>query len=402
MGMVIVGAGEAGVRAAFALREAGYQGAVTLLSEEPDLPYERPPLSKSPDALRPIAPEESYRAAGIGLRRGVWVTHVDIGRKRVETSTGPLAFERLLLATGAEARRLPAFPEALHLRRRADAEALFARISPGARLTVLGAGFIGMELAAVARGRGAEVAIVEVGPRILGRAVPAEFAAMLHARHTEEGVRIVTGASAEPLPGALRLASGEVIAHDLLVAGVGSVPRTDLAERIGLEIDNGIVVDACHRTSAPDIFAAGDCCALRQDTGVLRLESWRIARDQGDAAARAMLGLPAEGAVPYFWSDQFDLCLQVVGLPGMGAPAACRVLPDGGRMLFEADAEGRLTCAAGLGRGNELARDIKFAERLIAVGAAPEVGALADAGVSLKALLAACRVGGAVSSVASR
>ncbi len=388
MGVVIVGAGEAGVRAAFALREAGYQGAVTLLSEEPDLPYERPPLSKSPDALRPIAPEEAYRAAGIRLRLGIWVTHVDIGRKRAETSDGPLAYDHLLLATGAEARRLPGFPEAVHLRRRADAGALFARIVPGARLTVLGAGFIGMELAAVARGLGAQVTVLEVGPRILCRAVPAELAALLHARHAGEGVRIVTDAAAAPLPGALRLASGEVIAHDLLVAGVGSVPRTDLAERIGLEIDNGIVVDAGHQTSAPGIFAAGDCCALRQEAGVLRLESWRIARDQGEAAARAMLGLSAVGSVPYFWSDQYDLCLQVVGLPG-GAPLASRVLPGGGRMLFEADAEGRLTRAAALGRDNELARDIKLAERLIAAGIAPVAEALADPGISLKSLLGA-------------
>ncbi|WP_172330103.1 FAD-dependent oxidoreductase [Mangrovicoccus sp. HB161399] len=384
--VAIIGAGEAGVRAAFALREMGHDGPVTLVSEEESLPYERPPLSKAGGATRPIMPREAYEAQGISLRLGLAATGIDLAGRRLETGDGMLPYDRLLIATGAEARRLPGCPQALVLRRDSDAARILPLLEPGLRLVILGAGLIGLELAATARAKGAEVTVIEAAPRILGRAVLPELAERLAGRHAAEGVRLITSATAEPLAGGVRLPDGEVIAADLLVAGIGSEPRTDLAEAAGLAVENGILVDAGFRTSAEGVFAAGDCCAIRQGGRSLRLESWRMARDQGERAAAAIAGAaPLADPLPYFWSDQYDLCLQVAGLPDMAAPAIRREVP-GGLLLFQTGADGRLVSVSGLGSGTALSKDIKLAERLIARGATPSAEALADPAQSLKRL----------------
>lgn len=395
-GMVIVGAGECGVAAALALRAARYAGPVTLIGEEGDLPYERPPLSKGGAGtpgeavtLKPIRPEAAYAEAGIELLRGLGVTAIDRAARTVTLSDGrALPYHRLLLATGAEARRLPGASGVDYLRRAADARAILPRLGPGRHLVVIGAGFIGLELAATARRMGAEVTVLEMAPRILGRAVLPEIAAVIAERHRAEGVRILTGVGGLACRDGIVIHDGGRIGADLVVAGIGAVPRTDLAVAAGLATDSGITVDARLFTTDPAILAAGDCCAVPFGGRMVRLESWRNAQDQGAHAAASMLGAGADFArLPWLWSDQYDLGLQVMGLPDPAAPAIRRDLGDGAFILFQQDGAGRIISASGIGSGQTVARDIRLAEMLAETGTPVSAEALADAGQSLKRLL---------------
>ncbi|MGD9527837.1 NAD(P)/FAD-dependent oxidoreductase [Pseudonocardia sp.] len=392
-GIVVVGAGECGTRAAFTLREEGFDGAITLVGAEPELPYERPPLSKT-WALRPLCDAAALRDARIGLLRGVTATGLDPGAHRLDLSDGrALGYRSLLLATGARARTLP-FPGVHVLRTHADAVALRAQLAPGTRVGVIGGGFIGLELAGAASAIGCPVTVVELGPRLMGRAVPEEVATVLAARHVAAGVDVrcgaaVTAVSPGPSGTVIALAGGGRVEVDVVVAGIGAVPETGLAERAGLAVGDGIVVDERFATSAPGVFAAGDCCSYPHPTyGRLRLESWRAAREQGAAAARAMLGgtEPWTG-VPWFWSDQHDHSLQVAGIPGAAATEVVRQRPDGVRIWFGLGENGRVVAAAAAGPGNSVAKDVKLAEMLIARGATPPAADLADPGIALKALL---------------
>jgi 3-phenylpropionate/trans-cinnamate dioxygenase ferredoxin reductase subunit len=407
--LVIVGAGECGARAAFALREAGHDGPVTLIGDEPHLPYERPPLSKAglvaPYGVVPklIADEARLAAAGIELRRGVRVAAIDRALRRLRTEGGEtIPYDRLLLAAGSRPRRLRQdeadVPHVHYLRTLADAAALRARLRPGARVLIVGAGFIGLELAAAARHLGCAVTVIEVLPRLLARLVPAEIADILADRHRAEGVAILTGtpiARIETAPGGLRLtlADGRRLEGDLLVAGIGATPLTELGEAAGLALDNGIAVDARMRTADAGIFAAGDCCSFPLPLyggRRVRLESWRSAQELGTLAARSMLGDAEDHAgVPWFWSDQHDLGLQIAGLPDMGVTTVRRGLDAGARLLFHLAADGRLVAASGIGTGTAVGRDIRLAELLIARRAAPDPAALANPAVRLKTLLPA-------------
>ena len=279
-----------------------------------------------------------------------------------------------------------------YLRTFDDAVRLRGALLPGTQLVVIGAGFIGLELAASARVLGAEVTVIESQPRILMRGVPGELAARLHARHVEGGVRLHIGTAISGIePGAVVLADGGHITADLIVAGIGATPNTELAAAAGLAIENGVLVDEGFRTSAPDVFAAGDCCNAHSPLygRRVRLESWRSAQDQGTTAARNMLGSNETWtAVPWFWSDQYDLTLQVAGLAD-GATATVRREIENGTILFHLDGDGRLLAASGLGVGNAVARDIRVAQMLIGRVARPDVAALAAPGVKLKSLLAA-------------
>jgi len=397
-GIVIIGAGEAGTRAAFALREAGFSGPVTLAGTEPHLPYERPPLSKPLDGavqMKPICSAEALEAAGIDYLPGMPVVQIDTARRHLLLGDGrTLAYDRLLLATGARPRRLacPGAGHALDFRTFADAAAIFSRAEAAASVAIVGGGLIGMELAAVLRGKGIAVSVVEAAARPLGRAVPARFAARLHARHAEEGVRFHLGQGiAEITPDAVLLTDGTRVPADIVVSAIGVVPDTGLAEAAGLATGNGILTDAFLRTSDPHVFAAGDCAAVSvAGGGHVRFESWRNARSQAETAARNMAGASeAFAAIPWFWSDQYDLGLQVAGLPQPGHD--CILRPAGeGELEFYLDG-GRLVAAAGLGPGNSLAKDIKLAEMLIAAGISPDPAALADPAVNLKALLKSAR-----------
>lgn len=401
-GMVIVGAGECGTRAALALREAGCDGAVTLIGAEPHAPYERPPLSK--DAIAADAPvpkaiggSERLAEAGVDFRPSRRALGIDRAARRVLLDGGEaIPYGRLLLATGARARSLPLpgaeGPTVATLRTLDDAARIREGLGPGRHLAVVGGGFIGLELAASARKLAAEVAVVEALPRLLTRGVPAEVAQVLYERHIAEGVTFRFGARITEITHAgVVLADGAVVRADLVVVGIGAVPNTELAAAAGLAVENGVAVDATLATSDPAVFAAGDCCSFPHplyDDRRVRLESWRSAQEQGALAARNMLGAaePVSG-VPWFWSDQHDLSLQIAGLAEGAAVHARRELKDGAFVLFHLGPDGRLLAASGVGVGNAVAKDVRLAEMLIARRRHPDPAALADPAVNLKKLL---------------
>ncbi len=405
--IVIVGAGECGARAAFALREKGYEGEITLVGAEPHLPYERPPLSKEGLAEgygpKHVADAKGYDAARIAVITDAIVEAIDRAAKTVRTADGrELCYDRLLLATGASPRLFPgqplATPQILTLRTHADAAAIRSKLAPGKVLAIVGGGFVGLELAATARKLGAEVVLLEGLSRVLSRGVPEEIAAIVAERHRLEGVDIrcnaaITGIEASAQKVNIALANDDVVVADLVVVGIGAVPNTALAEAADLAIDNGIAVDETLCTSDPDIFAAGDCCSFplgHYGGRRLRLEAWRNAQDQGTLAAANLLGA-AEPIVslPWFWSDQYDLTLQIAGLAEGAETTVRRDLGDGAFILFHLDASGRLLGASGIGKGNAVARDIRLAEMLIAAGKRPNPQALGSNETKLKALLAA-------------
>lgn len=405
-GMVVVGAGEAGARAVVALRENGHTGPVTLIGDEVHLPYERPPLSKAaisgkaePDPAL-ILDEARLAAHGIAHLAGVAVTAIDRLAYAVRLADGRrLSYRKLLLAIGARPRRLQvagAGPDnVLYLRNFADALALRVRLRRDIRPVVIGGGFIGLEIAAAAVERGCAVTVVEMAPRILGRAVPAEVAAVVAARHREAGIRLIVGIGIEGIVRSGRqetvvLADGTRLDCDAIVAGIGAIPETALAEAAGLAIENGIHVNECLVTSDPDILAAGDCCSFPHpvfDGRRLRLEAWRNAQDQGSHAARSMLGATeAYDRVPWFWSDQHDHTLQIAGLPDEADSTVLRG-PAETPLYFHLKA-GRLVGASGVGPDGRIGREIRLAEMLIQQRAHPDPALLADPAVKLKSLLA--------------
>ena len=405
--IVIIGAGECGARAAFGLREKGFSGQVTLVGAEEHLPYERPPLSK--DALlhghepKLVSEAARYAEAGIQVLTGINVESIDSAGKSVRLSNGGnLTYDRLLLATGARPRPFPGLSGASNrirtLRTHGDAVSIRTQLQPGKHLAVIGGGFIGLELAATARKLGARVTLVEGLPRILTRGVPEPVATVVAERHRAEGVEILCGARIQGLAetrdsASILLEDGRTIVADLIVVGIGAVPNVELARDAGLAIDNGIAVDQHLRTSATDIYAAGDCCSfpLAHYGGLrMRLEAWRNAQDQGNlAAANLMGGQETMSAVPWFWSDQYDLTLQIAGIADGAVETVRRDMTDGAFILFHLAADGRLLAASGIGSGNTVARDIRLAEMMIAAGVHPDPVALAAPGTKLKSLLAA-------------
>ncbi|RUU13082.1 ferredoxin reductase [Mesorhizobium sp. USDA-HM6] len=406
-GMVIIGAGECGGRAALALRDLGYEGPVTLVGDEPHLPYERPPLSKEAmtseaPLIKAIASDELLAERSIRHIHSVRAVSIDRAAYVVRQSDGSsLPYDKLLLATGSVPRKLP-MPglggRCVYLRTFNDALAIRSHLSAGNRVAIIGGGFIGLELAASSRKLGAMVTVIEAQPRILMRGVPAEIAEIIHKAHEAEGVKVLTGQGIASIAdnGAevrITLADGQAVVADLAVIGIGAIPVTALAAEAGLAIDNGIAVDGQLRTDDPDIFAAGDCCSFPlaiYGGRRVRLEAWRNAQEQGALAARNMLGAnEAHAAVPWFWSDQYGLTLQIAGLSDEGRSTVRRDLDDGAFILFHLAEDGRLVAASGIGPGNAVARDIRLAEMLIAKRASPAPEALGSQAVKLKSLLAA-------------
>jgi 3-phenylpropionate/trans-cinnamate dioxygenase ferredoxin reductase subunit len=268
-------------------------------------------------------------------------------------------------------------------------------LRPGVRLAIIGGGFVGLELAASARMRGVMTCVIEALPRILNRGVPSEIADIIGTRHRAEGVSLICGhgimnVAVNGPSTAITLENGETVDADFLVIGIGVVPATDLATAAGLEIDNGIAVDNQLRTSDSDIFAAGDCCSFPLDIygkRRVRLEAWRNALDQGNLAARNMLGAGKTiSALPWFWSTQYDMTLQTAGLPDEGDDSVRRDLGNGAFILFYLAKNGTLVAASGIGTGAMVAKDIRLAEMLISRSALVPPSALADPSVSLKSL----------------
>ncbi len=400
---VIIGAGECGVRAAFALREKGFEGEVTLIGAEPVTPYERPPLSKAglADGAEPkfIARFEQYSEQDIRLLTGVTALELEATARNVKLSDGSrLSYDKLLLATGASARSFPGTSEnsarIRSLRTHRDAMTLRRVLKPGSHIVIVGGGFIGLEVAATARQLGAEVTVIEGLERVLKRGVPTEIADLVTARHRSEGVVIRCGVSIEAITerdnkASVQLTAGEIVEADLVVVGIGAQPNVDLAAKAGLAVDNGIAVDSHLRTSATEIFAAGDCCSFPYGGRRIRLESWRNAQEQGEIAAANMMGADEiVSSVPWFWSEQYELTLQVTGLADSAVTHLKRDLSNGAFILFHLDVDGRLVAASGVGLGNTVAREIRVAEMLIAARARPASAALTASDVKLKSLLA--------------
>jgi 3-phenylpropionate/trans-cinnamate dioxygenase ferredoxin reductase component len=403
--MVIVGAGQTGGRAALALRESGYGGRVVLVGEEASPPYERPPLSKGfltgerAPAEFTFASAEVLGEAGIEFRPSCRVEAVDRAGRTVRLGNGErLRYAKLLLATGRKARRLPlasgAADRVRYLRDLADAHRLKELLKGRPRVLIVGGGFVGLEVAASAVALACEPTVVELAPRLLSRAVPAPIAAFLQARHERAGVKILLGAGIERIEAVatearVTLGDGRVLAADLVLVGIGAVPRTELAESAGLAVDDGIVVDATLATSDPDIYAAGDVCAfpLASAAGLARLESWKNADAQGTLAARNMLGAgEAYADVPWFWSDQYELTLQIAGFPEAAVKVVERDVGPDARLLFHLGADGRLVGVSGVGPA-ALARDLRVAQLMIERGVSLDPVALADPAVKLKGLL---------------
>jgi len=329
----IVGGGLAGAKAAETLREEGFEGRIVLIGDEAELPYERPPLSK--DYLRGEAPREQARVHDEGfyadhdieLLTGTKVTDLNAGARDVTLSTGErLGYDRLLLATGSEPRRLSvpgAELDGIHyLRTFADSDAIAAALKPGARAVIAGGGWIGMEVAASARQKGLEVTIVELEDVPLSRALGRE-AGLIYARlHREHGVELHTGVAVARVEGEGRvervvLADGRALDADLLVCGLGAIPRTELAQRGGLQVENGVLTDASLQTSDPHVFAAGDIANAEHPFygHRVRVEHWANALNQPEVAAKGMLGKPATyDKLPYFFSDQYDAGMEYRGL----------------------------------------------------------------------------------------
>lgn len=399
--VVIVGAGHAGGCAAQALRGAGHRGPITLLGEEEHPPYERPPLSKEllagamPVEKTYLRPAAYYAEAGIDLRTGVRVAAIERKEQRLRLADGgTLAYDALLLTTGARARRLSLpgaeDPRVFYLRDIQDSLRLRERLQPGVRLAVIGAGFIGLEVAATARKRGVEVTVLELAPQVLARVAPPEIADFVASLHRRNGVVVRTGVGVTAIEDggaalALRLEGGETVTADIVAVGIGAIPNTELAAAAGLEVRDGIIVDAFGRTGDPAIFAAGD--VTRHFNPLLgraiRLEAWQNAQNQGMAVAKVMAGSDeAFAEVPWFWTDQFDMNLQMAGAPEgwdtlvwRGAP------PDPGFTVFHL-AQGTPVAATTVNNP----RDMRFARMLVARAKPVDPALLADKAVKLQEL----------------
>ena len=399
--MVIVGGGKAGARAAVAFRENAWKGPVTLISDEALAPYDRPPLSKAAimDDSEPqpayLLDEGMMASLEVNFLRGSAATTIDRDVKTVSLADGKkISYDRLLIATGAEPRRLSqaGAERALLLRDLADSAKIRSEFIGGKNVAIIGGGFIGLELAASAAKRGCQVTVIEAQPRVLMRGVPPEIATRVAARHAEAGVAILTSASIAQIGcDRILLSDGREVPADIVIAGIGAAPRIKLAQQACLALDNGIACNTYLQTSDPHIFAVGDCCSFPHPVfgnERLRLEAWRNASDQAIVAVENMLGgqRPYE-AVPWFWTDQFELTLQIAGLPHRGVSIVQRVPKEDALILCHLDGESRLVGASGIGQGNSIARDIRLLEMLIGKKAAPDPDLLADPLFQLKSLL---------------
>lgn len=331
-GIVIVGAGQAAASMAAKLRALNYEGAITVVGSEPVQPYQRPPLSKAYllgemalDRLTLRAPDW-WADNAITFRLGTSATAIDTGAQRVTLSDGDtLAYSELALCTGATPRRLPAaiggdLGNVFTVRSLADVDAMQPMFQAGKRLVVVGGGYIGLEAAAVARKLGLEVTLVEAAPRILGRVACEQTAEAIRALHQSHGVEILEGIGLARLTGedtvtGAELADGRTLPADFVIVGIGVTPDEEIARAAGIHCENGIAVDTRGETSAPHVWAAGDCASFPGPEGRLRLESVGNAIDMGELVAANMLGADKDyPPKPWFWSDQFDAKLQIAGL----------------------------------------------------------------------------------------
>lgn len=399
--MVIIGAGQAGLQVAESLRAEGFGGPIALLAGEGLPPYQRPPLSKAwlqgeltEDRLF-LRGAEALAAKNIDLRLGAKAQAIDTAAKIIRLANGStLAYAGLALATGARARRPPLpgvdLAGVCVLRDILDARRIFRAMETAKNLVVIGGGFIGLEVAATARKRGLPVVVIEAADRLMARVVTPRISAFFADAHRAHGVDFLFGAEVAALKGRDGAVSGVVtnagdfFAADLVILGVGALPNDELAAAAGLEVSRGIVVDRCGRTSDPHIVAAGDCTVFRREDGVLlRLESVQNAVEQGKAAAAALLGRDKPfSATPWFWSDQYDLKLQMAGVSQ--GHDACVERPGGENaftLFYYRD--GRLIAADSVNRPGEHL----LARKLLDAGVSPDPTQAGDPAYDLRGLL---------------
>ncbi|NVO25651.1 NAD(P)/FAD-dependent oxidoreductase [Donghicola mangrovi] len=346
--VVIVGAGQGGFQAAMSLRQEGHEGPITLIGGEPGLPYQRPPLSKAflktgeAEKLA-LRPQSFFDAKNITLQVSTWVDAIDRTAGQVRIGSKVMAYDHLILATGTRNLRppIPGIERALDLRTLEDARTLRAALSRPCRIAVIGGGFIGLEFAAVAAGLGHSVAVAEAAPRLMARAVSPEMSERFRLLHETLGTELHLGNGVtEVNERGLLLKDGTEIAADLVLLAAGVCPNVKLAHDCGLEVKNGIVVDETLRTSDRQIYALGDCAAFpcARSGRLIRLESVQAATDHARAIAKSIVkGESAHySALPWFWSDQHDLKLQIAGLADPQDESL--ELPDGTILRFCSDA----------------------------------------------------------------
>lgn len=399
--IVVIGAGQAGFTACANLRDLGHQGPIALIGDEAHPPYQRPPLSKgyllgeiTEDRLY-FRPLSFYEERSIDLRLSATASAIDRDRKAVALTDGTtVAYDRLILTTGARPRTLPAEIGGDHdgvfcVRNLADINAMAERFRKDRRVLIVGGGYIGLEAAAVSAKLGLKVTVIEAAPRILQRVACPETSAYFRHLHGQKGVTLLEGAALLALEGenrhvrSARLVDGSIIPVDFVIVGVGVIPNVEMAEAAGLSVDNGIAVDENCRTSDPHIYAAGDCASFPWRTGRIRLESVGNAIEQAEAVARSLTGtLSRYDAKPWFWSDQYDVKLQIAGLSAGYDNVATRPGASGsvsnwyyrGEQLLAVDAM------------NE-PRVYMVAKRLIDAGRSPSADIISNGETDLKALL---------------
>jgi len=406
-GVIIIGAGHAGGSAAAFLRQYGYEGAITLIGDEPHLPYQRPPLSKAwlkgeadGDDLY-LRPQDFYDEAAITVRLNTIVDAIDPTAHQVRLGNETLSYDHLIIATGSKARPFtcPGAQDTPYhvLRTIADAQWLKPHLTPGRRIGLIGAGYVGLEVAASAQKLGCEVTVFERETRILARVASPVLSETFTGIHRAHGIHLLTGTSIEALSESnglrrVHLTNAETHDFDVLLVGIGALPADDLAQAAGIDCANGIVVDHEARTSAPDVFAIGDVTS-REVTpwyeGRYRLESVPSALEQAKQAAAAITGFRAPAPeVPWFWSDQYDYKLQIAGIGRPGLKLVTRGDPASGAFsVFHLNAAQQVLCVESVNRP----ADFMAGKQLIHKAVPVEDSVIADADASLKPYLQASR-----------
>jgi 3-phenylpropionate/trans-cinnamate dioxygenase ferredoxin reductase subunit len=397
--MVIIGAGQAGGWAAQTLRANGFAGRLVLIGDEPHRPYERPPLSKAvlsgdaPASSTQLISDDAFDKLRLDWRPGVRATAIDrLGRQVLLASGAALGYDKLILCTGGRARPLNIpgadLPGVFSLRTRADAQALRAALSPGKQVVVVGGGWIGLEVAATARKLGVDVTVVEALGRLCERTVSPSISSYLASLHARHGTRLLLGTGVAGIARhaegklTLTLGDGHELLADAVVVGIGLVPNDELARDAGLLCDGGVLVDAQCRSSDPNILAAGDVAVWdgAWSGRRMRLESWQNAQEQGIAAAHSALGMAVgHQPLPWFWSDQYGVNLQIFGIHDPSDQVVVRGDPQSDSfMLFHLDGD-RVTAAA----GPNAARDLRFARRWIESRRPVDPQRLSDLGLAM-------------------